>query len=85
MWTLNSVELGDILTTPPIYPPQNLWIPNKKNHTANNHHASTLQHAIYAHPHHKLIMERIGRISHFQPVLQAYPTHHSWIIMAHVS
>ena len=21
----------------------------------------------------------------FQPVLQAYPTHHSWIIMAHVS
>ena len=32
----------------------------------------------------QLIKEGIGRII-FQPVLQAYPTCHSWIITAHVS
>ena len=27
----------------------------------------------------------LGGISHFQPVLQAYPTRHSWIITTHIS
>ena len=27
----------------------------------------------------------LGESVNFQPVLQAYPTHHSWIITAHVS
>ena len=29
--------------------------------------------------------KELGESVIFQPVLQAYPTHHSWIIMAHVS
>ena len=29
--------------------------------------------------------EELGESVIFQPVLQAYPTCHSWIIMAHVS
>ena len=36
-----------------------------KKCTAKNHHISTLQHTIYAHPHHKLVKEGIGRIGHF--------------------
>ena len=77
-----------MLTTPPIshHKTYGYLINHKKRKkTANNHHISTLQHTIYAHPHHKLVKEGIGRISHFQPVLQAYPTHHSWIITAHIS
>ena len=53
--------------------------------TAHNHHISALQHTIYAHPHHKLVKEGIGRIGHFATSSQAYPTCHSWIIMAYVS
>ena len=37
----------------------------KKHCTANNNHASTLQHSVHAYPHHKLVRKGIGRISHF--------------------
>ena len=53
--------------------------------TVNTQHISPLQHSIHVYPHHKLVRKGIVRISYFQSVLQAYPTHHSWIIMAHVS
>ena len=32
-----------------------------------------------------LLGKELGESDIFQPVLQAYLTHHSWIIMAHVS
>ena len=64
----DSAELGDILTTPQSTQHKTygyLTKKKQKTHTTNNHHVSTLQHAIYAHPHHKLIKEGIGRIGHF--------------------
>ena len=51
-----------MLTILPIYPPLQI---TKKTHTTNNYHVFALQHTIHAHPHHKLIQEGIGRISHF--------------------
>ena len=94
MLILNLAELGPILTTPPICPPynwrihHNIIITTKKNCTM----ALLL---INTHLHYGMIFmptpptnssrKELGESVIFQPVLQAYPTWHSWIITAHVS
>ena len=100
MWILNSTELGAILTTLPICPPDNLRILHniiiirKKNlHYYKSTTPALL--LINTHLHYSMIFMltpttnssrmELGESVIFQPVLQAYPTWHSWIITAHVS
>ena len=47
--------------------------------------SSTLQLSTYFHPCYEHIPMEPGESVIFQPVLQAYPTRHSWIITAHIS
>ena len=46
---------------------------------------SAFQPCTRIHPHHDHFTDRTRRICTFQPVLQAYPTQHYWIITAHIS
>ena len=91
MLILSSAELATILTILQICPLYSLSTP--QNHykkplhycTTINQHTSTLQHNTYAHTYHKFIKDGTRESVIFQPVLQAYPTQHSWIMTAHVS
>ena len=89
MLILNLAELGDILTTLPIYPPYNLRIlhniiiKNEKLLLINTHlHYSMI---FMLTPTTNSSKRKLGESVIFQPVLQAYLTWHSWIITAHVS
>ena len=88
MLILNSAELDDILTTPPICPPYNLRILHniiitKKLLLINTHlHYSTI--FMLTLPTNSSRRE-LGESVIFQLVLQAYPTWHSRIITAPVS
>ena len=91
MLILNLAELGTILTTLPMCPPYNLRILHNIITIAKNP-ALLL---ISMHLHYSMILmptpttnssrPELGESVIFQPVLQAYPTQHSWIITAHVS
>ena len=99
MLILNLAELGTILTTPPICPPYNLRIHHNIIITTkkpalllinipalllfNTHlHYSTI---FMLTPTTNSSRMELGESVIFQPVLQAYPTWHSWIITTHVS
>ena len=92
MLTPSSDEPAAILTVPLIYPQYNLLIhlSNIAMHFHNSHltvsSLSTFQPIthIFTPPTSSSQMEP-GESVIFQPVLQAYPTRHSWIITAHVS
>ena len=99
MLILNLTELGAILITPPICPTYNLRMHHniiimKKNPALLLINIRALQ-LINTHLHYHTIFMlssttnssrmELGESVIFQPVLQAYPTQHSWIITSHVS
>ena len=98
MLIFNLAEMATLLTTLPICPPYNLRIHHiiittkKPAPLLINNPALLL---INVHLHYSTIFMltpttnsssmELGESAFFQPVLQAYPTQHSWIITAHVS
>ena len=93
MSTLNLAELATILTTQPIFPQYNLLM-HLSNITLHFtlpiplYHqclSSTFQLSTHIHPTTNSSQAELGESVIFQPVLQAYPTRHSWIITVHVS
>ena len=91
MLILNFAEPGATLTIPPICPPYNLSILHNIIITTKN--PALLLINTYLHynmifmltPSTNSSKMELGESVIFQPVLQAYPTWHSWIITAHVS
>ena len=92
--TPSSAEPATILTTQLIYPQYNSLI--HLNNTAMHFHTHSSHCIINTyHLHYSLLLTftptmnssqmEPGESVIFQPVLQAYPTRHSWIITAHVS
>ena len=81
MLTLNAAELATILTIQPICPRYNLLM-----HLSNITLYFTLSSlGLTFTPTMNSSHMEPGELVIFQPVLQAYPTRHSWIITAHVS
>ena len=91
MLILSLEELDAILTTLQISSPYSIRIPH--NHCKKT--CTTALLLINTHLHYSTILMltpttnssrmELGESVIFQPVLQAYPTQHSWIIAAHVS
>ena len=92
--TPSSAEPATILITLLIYQPYNLWILHKYYHNAITH-SSSYYIIINYHLHYSLVLTLTPTMNSsqmdleesviFQPVLQAYPTRHSWIITSHIS
>ena len=90
---LSSTEPATILITLLIYPPYNLQILHKQYHNATTH-SSLYCIIINYHLHYSIAFTLtptmnssqtdLGELVIFQPVLQAYPTRHSWIITTHI-
>ena len=91
-WHPNLAEPVTILTIPPIYQQYNLLIPPINVYTSwSSYHCINLD----SHLHYSLVLiftptmkssqTAPGESVIFQPVLQAYPTRHSWIVTAHIS
>ena len=90
MSTPNLAEPVAILIIHPIYPQYNLLIPQ-----FNETHLSFSCINLDSHLHYSLVLTftptstssqpEPGESMIFQPVLQAYPTRHSWIITGHIS
>ena len=82
-----------ILIIHPIYPQDNLLIP--QINVSSETHSSSSCINLASHLHYSLVLTftptstssqpEPGESVIFQPVLQAYPTRHSWIITAHIS
>ena len=93
MSTPSLAEQASILTTQLIYPQYKslIHLSNIAMHFHNSHPlyhhwiSSTFQPFTHIHPSSNSSQTEPGELVIFQPVLQAYPTRHSWIITAHLS
>ena len=93
MSTPNLAEPVAILTIHPIYPQYTLLIP--QINVSFELHSSSSCIILDSHLHYSLVLTftptstssqpEPGEFVIFQPVLQVYPTRHSWIITAHIS
>ena len=82
-----------ILIIHPIYPQYNLLIP--QINVSSETHSSSSCIILTSHLHYSLVLtftptstssqSEPGESMIFQPVLQAYPTRHSWIVTVHIS
>ena len=91
MSILSLAELGAILTTLQMCPLHSLRIPHKHYKKKD---CTTALLLINTHLHYSTILmltpttnssrTELGESVIFQPVIQAYPTQHSWIITAHI-
>ena len=93
MLTPNLAKPVTILIIHPIYPQYNLLIP--QINVSSETHSSSSYINLASHLHYSLVLTftptstssqpEPGESMIFQPVVQAYPTRHSWIITARIS